>query len=241
MKTRIIQDEPEAGEAGRGPEGGSGAPQPDRNSPWLRRGVVFLAVAGYFVLGVVHPPDPEVGDESTLFFYLHVFQPVLIGLVAWSLILLVEDLPGRAAQITRYAVIPYAIAYTIFDSIIGISVGMIVREANSMSSADAAAVKRMVDGIGGELVPYAAWAASGLTWLVAAGATAIAVKQVGGRGPSTLMAIGAVVFAVGHPFPSGPIGIGLFGLGVVWLELRRARASVPAPVPAPESQPVLAP
>jgi hypothetical protein len=49
------------------------------------------------------------------------------------------------------------------------------------------------------------------------------------------MAIGAAVFAVGHPFPPGPIGIALFGLGVAWLELRREAAT------KPESQPVLAP
>jgi hypothetical protein len=53
------------------------------------------------------------------------------------------------------------------------------------------------------------------------------------------MAIGAAIFAVGHPFPPGPIGIALFGLGVLWLEVRRERAPVPAPVP--EAQPVLAP
>lgn len=201
----------------------------------LRRAVVFLAVAGYFVLGLLHPPDIKVGDDTAnLYLVIHAVQPVLIGLLAWSLFLLVEGLPGRAAQIARYAVIPYVIAYAMLDTIAGISTPLIVREANSMSPAEAATVQRMLDGID-ELIPFAIWLASGLTWLVAAIATAVAVKQIGGRGPATLMAIGAAVFAVAHVFPPGPIGIALFGIGVAWLELRRA------PAPAPQTQPVLAP
>jgi hypothetical protein len=66
-------------------------------------------------------------------------------------------------------------------------------------------------------------------------AAAVAVKQVGGLGPTLLMAIGAAIFAIAHPFPTGPIGIALFGLGVAWLELRRQSER------AHEAQPALAP
>lgn len=232
MKTRIIQAEPEA----EAPEPTSEeVPISGERSPWLRRGVIFAAVAGYIVIGLIHPPDLEVGDDATIHYWLHVVQPLFIGLLAWSLWLLVDGLPGRAASIARYAVIPYVIAYTTLDSVAGIATGMIVREANSMSPADAAVVDRAMDGMGGEVIPVGVWLASGLTWFIAALATAAAVKQVGGRGPATLMVIGAAVFAVGHPFPPGPIGIALFGLGVAWLELRRSHA------PVPEAQPVLVP
>ena len=46
-------------------------------------------------------------------------------------------------------------------------------------------------------------------------AAAIAVKPIGGRGPTLPMAIGAAIFAIAHPFPTGPIGITLFGLGIL--------------------------
>ena len=49
------------------------------------------------------------------------------------------------------------------------------------------------------------------------------------------MAIGAAIFAIAHPFPPGPIGIALFGLGIAWLEVRRSHA------PVPEAQPLLVP
>lgn len=204
----------------------------------LRRIALFTAVVGYFIIGVIHPADVEVGDATTLYIGIHVFQPVLILLFAWGFWLLVKDLPGRAARVARVAIVPYAIAYSMFDAIAGVALGGIVRLANDASPADAAAVQRLMD-TGTDYVGIVIFVASGLTWFAMALAAAIAVKQIGGLGPTLLMAVGAAIFAVGHPFPPGPIGIALFGLGVLWLEVRRQRA--PAPSPVPEPQPVPAP
>lgn len=235
MKTRIIQHEPEP-EPAASPEAEAAAPPDGEREKWLRRGFIFLAVAGYIVLGAVHPANIEVGDETTLYLALHLVQPLLILLLAWGVWLLVKGLPGRAAEIARIAIVPYAIAYSMLDAIAGVALGQAVREANDMSPADAAAVQRLLDGGSGQdYIGIAIFIASGLTWFIMALATALAVKQVGGRGPAVLMTIGAAVFAVGHPFPPGPIGIALFGLGVAWLELRREAAK------APETQPALAP
>jgi hypothetical protein len=205
----------------------------------LRRIVVFGAVVGYFVIGVVHPMEVKVGDDTTLYLGIHLVQPVLILLLAWGIWLLVKDLPGRAAQVARVAIVPYAIVYSMLDAIAGVALGQVIREANGMSTTDAAAVQRMLDGGNGgtDVIGIVIFVASGLAWFAMALAAAIAVKQIGGLGPTLLMAIGAAIFAVGHPFPPGPIGIALFGLGVLWLEVRRERA----PVPAPKAQPVLVP
>jgi uncharacterized membrane protein YccF (DUF307 family) len=206
-------------------------------TPWLRRGFFATAVAGYIILGAVHPTEIKVGDDTTLYLGIHLVQPVFVLLLAWGIWLLVKDLPGRAAQVARVAIVPYAIVYSMLDAVAGVALGQVIREANGMSAADAAAVERMLDGgIGGvDYIGMVIWVASGLTWFAMALAAAVAVKQVGGRGPAALMVLGAGVFAVGHPFPPGPIGIALFGLGVAWLELRRTHALVP------EAQPVLVP
>jgi hypothetical protein len=206
-------------------------------TPWLRRGFFATAVVGYIILGAVHPAEIKVGDDTTLYLGIHLVQPVFVLLLAWGIWLLVKDLPGRAAQVARVAIVPYAIVYSMLDAIAGVALGQVIRDANGMSAADAAAVERMLDGgIGGvDYIGMVIWVASGLTWFAMALAAAVAVKQVGGRGPMTLMVLGAAVFAVGHPFPPGPIGIALFGLGVAWLELRRSHALVP------EAQPVLVP
>jgi uncharacterized membrane protein YccF (DUF307 family) len=233
VKTRIIQREPEP-EPTVSPEAEAVAPPDAERETWLRRGFLFLAVAGYIVLGVVHPAEINVGDETTVYLGLHLVQPVLILLLAWGIWLLVKGLPGRAAQIARIAIVPYAIAYSMLDAIAGVALGQAVREANDMSAADAAVVQRILDG-GTDYIGIVIWVASGLAWFAMALAAAIAVKQIGGLGPALLMTVGAAIFAVGHPFPPGPIGIALFGLGVAWLEVRRARA------PVPEAEPVLVP
>jgi uncharacterized membrane protein YccF (DUF307 family) len=231
MKTRIIQSEP-------GPEPaapiGAEAPIANERETWLRRSFFAIAVVGYVVLGAVHPAEINVGDETTLYLGIHLVQPAFILLLAWGIWLLVKDLPGRAAQVARVAIVPYAIAYSMLDAIAGIALGQVVREANGLSAADAAVIQRAMDS-GTDIIGIVIFVASGLTWFAMALAAALAVKQVGGRGPTLLMALGAAVFAVGHPFPPGPIGIAIFGFGVAWLEMRREAAKAPA------AQPVLAP
>lgn len=233
MKTRIIQDQPavETSE----PSAAAGVSEPTSRRTLLRRAFVATAVVGYFILGIVHPASIEVGDDTTLYLWIHLVQPVLILLLAWSIWLLVEDLPGRAAQIARIAIVPYAIVYSMFDAIAGVALGQVIRQANAMTSADGATVQRLLDDSGTDYIGMGLWIASGLAWFVMAFAAALALKRIGGLGPMLLMAIGAAIFAIAHPFPTGPIGIALFGLGVAWLELRRDRAAVG------EAQPVLVP
>jgi hypothetical protein len=231
VKTRIIQDEPEPDVTG-APSAEAG--RPDLRPVWLRRALFATAVLGYLVIGAVHPANIEVGDDTTLYLSIHLVQPFLILFLAWGIWLLVEGLPGRATQVARLAIVPYAIAYSMFDAIAGVALGGTVRLANDASAADAAAVQRLMD-TGTDYVGMGIWIASGLTWFAMAFAAALAVKQVGGLAPTLLMAIGAAIFAIAHPFPTGPIGIGLFGLGIAWLELRRQHEHVP------EAQPVLAP
>ena len=231
MKTRIIQSEPAEPEPA---FAATETPGASERETWLRRTFFLVAVVGYFILGIVHPADIAVGDETALYLTIHLVQPVLILFLAWGTWLLVKDLPGRAAQVARVAIVPYAIAYSMFDAIAGVALGQVVRLANGMSAADGAVVQRAMDS-GTDFIGIGLFLASDLTWFAMAFAAAVAVKQVVGLGPTLLMAIGAAIFAVAHPFPTGPIGIALFGLGVAWLELRRER------VEAPEAQPVPAP
>jgi hypothetical protein len=229
MKTRIIQNEPEPSV-----ETEAAAPVGDEREAWLRRACFLVAVVGYIIIGAIHPAEIEVGDDTTLYIGIHLVQPFFILFLAWGTWLLVKDLPGRAAQVARIAIVPYAIAYSMFDAIAGVALGGIVRLANDASAADGAVVQRLMD-TATDYVGVVLFVASDLSWFVMALAAAIAVKPIGGRGPTLLMAIGAAIFAIAHPFPPGPIGITLFGLGIAWLEVRRQHT------PVTEAQPALVP
>jgi hypothetical protein len=231
VKTRIIQPD-DAPDASRHAATGR---REDRRRTDVRRALFLVAVLGYVVLGAVHPVELAVGDDSTPYLAIHLVQPLLILCFAWGFWLLVEDVPGRAAQIARLAIVPYAIVYSMFDALAGVAIGQVVHEASSMSAADAAVLQRVLDGGGvPEAIGTAIWILSGLAWFAMAGSAALAHRVVGGFGPTALMLTGAAIFAVGHPFPPGPIGIGLFGVGLAWLELRRAAG-------APMAEAALAP
>ena len=192
----------------------------------FQRIALFGGPLGYIALGLVHPMnDPQVGDATGFFVFLHVVQPVLIALMAYALWTLVEGIPGRAAKVARFAVVPYAIAYTMFDSIIGIAKGVFTGEAGTLSKADQAVVAGVLET--DHWLGYALYLAAGLSWLLAVVAVAVAVQRIAPLRVSLLLGIGGLIFALGHPFPPGPIGMTLLLAGVALLELRyrTARAS----------------
>jgi hypothetical protein len=103
-----------------------------------------------------------------------------------------------------------------------------------MSAADQVVVQRMMDGIGEHAVLVALWIGAGLSWLIPAVAAAWAVRERVPALVTGVMVLGALLFAVGHPVPPGPIGMALFLVGLLWLELRGRAEPVPevaAPVP----------
>jgi hypothetical protein len=204
-------------------------------SPFVRRAILFGGPLGYIVLGLVHPfDDLEVGDAADFYIFLHLVQPFLIALVALGLWLLVEGLESTAATVVRYSLVAYLIVYSMFDAVAGVATGLIVQEANGMSAADQVVVQRMMDGIGEHGVLVALWIGAGVSWLIPAVSASLAVSERVPRWVTAMMVVGAVLFAVGHPVPPGPIGMALFLVGILWLELRGRAEPVPevaAPVP----------
>ena len=201
-----------------------------------QRIALFGGPLGLITFGLVHPTtDPEVGDDAGLFLLLHLILPILIGLMGYALWSLVDGLPGLAAKVARFAVVPFLIAYTAFESIIGTAKGIVVVESSGYSEADQAAIQQVFDG--DHWAGYLVFIAGGLSWLVAAVAVAIAVRQIAPLFVSLLLGVGAAVFALGHPKPPGPIGMTLFLIGVALLELRyrpqhETQEAVAAPKPA---------
>jgi hypothetical protein len=206
------------------------------NRTVFQRIALFGGPLGLIAFGLVHPMnDPEVGEEANLFLLLHLVLPILIGLMGYALWTLVDGLPGLAAKVARIAVVPFLIAYTAFESIIGTAKGIIVVESSDYPASDQAAIQRVFDG--DHWAGYVVYIAGGLSWLVAAVAVAIAVRQIAPLYVSLLLGIGGAIFAIAHPKPPGPIGMTLFLIGVALLELRyrpqrETAAAEPASKPA---------
>jgi len=197
-----------------------------------RRAVLFGVPLLYLVLGLLHPnPDPVLGDETGLFIALHIAQLFLIGGLAYALWLLVEGVEGRAAGIARALILPYAIAYTTLDAIAGISMGTLIQKANELPAADQAVAGRLIEAVREPtLGGYAFYFTTGLLWLGAALAVVFALRSRAPRPALLFIALGALIFAVGHPQPTGPIGMALLVAGIAWVELRPLHVAAGEPV-----------
>jgi hypothetical protein len=192
------------------------------NQLLFRRTVLFGTPLLYIVLGIIHPmEDPGMGDATSVFIALHFAQLFLIAGIALSLWFLVDGLESRAAKVTRALILPYVILYTTLDAIAGLAMGEVVAAANALPAADQAAAGRLIDDLRQvEITGYVFYAAVGLAWLGVAFSAIVALRHRSPRPALVLMGLGALVFAVGHPKPFGPVGMGLFLAGVVWIELR---------------------
>lgn len=190
----------------------------------LKSSILYLAALSYFVIGVVHPIELNIGDDPDLYIVIHVVQLFSIWGVAAGLWFLTEGIDNRAATIARAAILPYAVFYSAFDAIAGIATGLVVLESNSMSLTDQETMRRFMDGLLDSAFGYALYFSSGLTWLVAAVAASLALKGQVHWGAIALMVVGAAIFAVGHPFPPGPVGISLFVGGLTWFHIARTNA-----------------
>jgi len=189
---------------------------------WRR--VVLLGVPSlYVLLGVLHPTaNPELGDETDLFVGLHIAQLFLIMGLGYVLWLLVEGVANRAASVARALILPFVVAYTALDAILGIAWGIAAETANDLPAEDQRGAGRLVhELISGSdprgLILY--WGA-GLLWLAVALAVVAALKDTAPIGALVSMSLGAAVFTLGHAPPVGPIGMGLLLLGIAWAEFR---------------------
>ena len=191
-------------------------------SALVRRVTLFGVPSLYVVLGFMHPTsNPEVGDDPAFFIWLHIAQLFLIGGLACVLWLLVDGLKSRAATIARALILPFVIVYTALDSVLGIAWGVAAETANGLPVADQDEASRFIEAL---LEPtargYLLYFGAGLLWLAVALATVVALRGSAPWPALVLMASGAIVWALGHAPPMGPIGMALFLAGIVWLELR---------------------
>ena len=119
-----------------------------RGRTWRR--VVLLGVPSlYVLLGLLHPTaNPELGDETDLFVGLHIAQLFLIIGLGYVLWLLVEGVTNRAATLARALIIPFVVAYTALDAVLGIAWGIAAETANDLPAdgpAGSGSARRRVD------------------------------------------------------------------------------------------------
>jgi hypothetical protein len=196
-------------------------------SRWVRRALVIGAPLAVGLLNLTHPMSPLADGQLDWWITLHLVQPVLLGGLALVIWLLAERLPTVLRMVSRAGVWAFLIAYAMFDTIAGVAPGMIVRIASVLDAHQRATAEQIVwlmDAdpiVGGSALSVLASAAT-LAWLAAALPLALGAGAAGApRIAGWLLGAGALLFAVGHPVPTGPLGMVLFAAGAALVELRR--------------------
>ena len=192
-----------------------------QRSTLVRRAVLFGVPFLYLVLGLLHPANPELGDETGLFIALHYAQLFLIGGLAYMFWLLIDGLDGSAARVARALILPFVIVYTAVDAVLGIAWGVVVEKANELPVGDRAAADRLIDKLlDPDPIGVIFYFGAGLLFLAVVLAVVVTLGSAAPWPARVLMTVGALVFVLGHARPMGPIGMALFLAGIVWLELR---------------------
>jgi len=167
---------------------------------------------------------------------VHVGTLVFIGLTGLALYLLVRDLPGRAAQISRLAIGPFVLFYAAWESVIGLAIGALVQHGNDAPVRQRPAVADAIQSLGDNAIvgdPGIVAMVGSLSWVVAVIAAAIAFRQIGAPLLATIL-LALSFMVVSHPPPIGPIGLVCFAGAVALLaRAQRASARLDARAPAP--------
>lgn len=195
----------------------------------FRRPVLVFMIAvplGWGLLLLFHP-DPTrdihagLHDQVTLWLFVHLGTLLGIALVGVVLTLLVRDLPGRAAAISRWAVLPYVLSYGAAEAIQGPATAVLVRYTNSVPDADrpvaAGAVQALWDDV---VVDDLIGAPGAVAWLVAVIAAAVAYRQADAPWGATIL-LGVAAVAVIHTPPFGPVGLACLSVGIAWIGWRQ--------------------
>jgi hypothetical protein len=208
----------------------------------LRRVFLVMTPLGLAVALWWHPAGgseiySDVRDDVDAWLFVHtmfLFFTPLLGIAAY---LLLRGLEGRAAALSRIALVFFLVFYTAYEVTVGIGTAILVDYANGLPPDEQAAVAGAIQDYNENWIvsdPSVSFVFGGFGWIVAMVAAAVAFRRAGARWPTTLLVGFSAVFAV-HPPPIGPVGLVCFAAAAVLVERARARDAKALVLPsAPE-------
>jgi hypothetical protein len=191
--------------------------------PVVRRAVIFGGPLLVYFAALFHPDELTAGDSTFLVF--HLAFPVLVCLLAWTLLLLVNGIEDPAATLARVLVIPFAVAYTVFATFDGIAMGAFAWKVNDLPEAGRATGVELVNSVSNSVLERPLYLVAGALWLAAVLAVVVALRRSAPVPALVLLLGGAALFAKSHVRPWGPAGMAAFLAGIVWLELQTTKAA----------------
>ena len=202
---------------------------------WLRR---VLLVVPPLALAVVLWWHPDGGDDDVYegvrhdvdaWMLVHTVFLVFIPLIGLAGYLLVSGLEGRAATVSRVALLLFLVFYTAYEVTVGVGTGILVDYANGLPADEQAVVADAIQdynrsGVVGDPASFSLIVGF-FGWVVAMIAAAIAFRRAGAGRLVTVLVGFAALFAI-HPPPIGPVGLVCFAAAAVLVERWRGDTRV---------------
>lgn len=186
-----------------------------------------------------HPPDPahamELAGLIGRWLTVHVGLLVALPLLALVVRRILSGVDLPTAKLARFLVVPAAVMYAAFDSLLGIGTGVLVDETNHIHGHlhEGAVALTQAWWTVPTTISLISVLAIG-TWTLAVATAGVASMRGGlGRATGWSLIFSAVVFAAGHPGVTG--GLAMAALAVAVVAADRARLRV-GEVTGPESE-----
>ena len=208
--------------------------------PRFSRGEIAFCLAvpiAWAILLVFHPQvgDPvyeSLEDEVTAFYVVHLGMLVFIGLIGAALYLLVRQLPGTAAQVSRLAIGPFILFYAAGEAVLGIATGVVVDHGTDVPEDQLAGVSSSAQALWDDFIASDLLIGlGGVAWVVAIIGAVIAYRRAGAP-VAALVLLGLSVFVVAHDPPIGPPALLCFAGAVALLARGQRAPAAPASVRA---------
>ena len=179
----------------------------------------------------------DLSDKLTPWFVVHLGMLVFIPLMGVAVYLLLRGVEGRAAGVSRVAIVLFVLVYGAWEALVGIGSGILVNEINGLPEGESATAAGLVKEYNDNVLIRAfgvLGSIGSLGFITAMIAAGVALRSHADAPLSVPILLGLSGFLItAHPPPFGPIGLALFIAAV----LLYARSQSPAPTPARMGQP----
>jgi hypothetical protein len=159
-----------------------------------------------------------VRDDVTRWQVVHVGTIFFIGLMGLAVYLLVRDLQGTAARVSRWAAAVFVLFYGAWEAVAGLAVGALIQYTNGLPAADRSVGSDAIESVNDNAIvgdfPGLLAAIGSLAWITAVIAAAVAVRRAGAPLAAVVL-LGLSAILVNHPPPTGPLGLACFAGAIV--------------------------
>jgi hypothetical protein len=210
-----------------------------------RQEVVFLVGVpiAWAVLLLFHPGGEgqeiylDIRDSVTSALVVHIGMMLFIPLFAVVVLLLLRDVEGTAATISRIALVPFVVFYSAWEALQGVGNGILADKVNELPETEQAAGADLIQDFAEDVLianPGVFGIIGSVGLITAAIAAGIALRRNAGAPFSVMILLGLSGFLISaHPPPYGPIGLALFVAAVLLFVRSQSETQAPAALGRP--------